>query len=633
MTEHVKIYGVQPRIQYTADGTSSTYEFPFVIFKTSDIEVYFADTLQDTSTYSVSGSRNSDGGSVTFGSAPASGTIITIVRNLSIERTSDFQEGGALRADVLNDELDYQIACQQQLADNLNRSMVLPPYAMDSDVKLTLPTPAAGKTLVWNANGTSLENSTIEVNALESTLNGYKTEAQNAASTATSKAGIAASKADIATTKASEAISAVNQLNSMRSNCITSIPQDIKLELDNGTLTLKSGSKYYAPNGAQYQITSDKTATSSSNGTRYVYINLTSSNLVIGPTMVETCSGSTDSLNGTAWHMWFDTTNSVINRYGSDGTTASSTCSLPLAIIKIAGGVITSIEKVFNGAGYIGHHAFVLPDVQALIPNGFNPDGTLKNINYNHTELTIIEMVYSPSNDIYRTLNIYKNGTNDVVWSGFYNGDIDTLDNIPNNSAQYYVKDENKVYTGNTKVQYTGTLLVRYGYNNTSVTKFDIEPVLSLATTNDNFFTGINKVITPANGDNSQQIANTAWVLSNTGSTPRDITELKDGEGSLVNANGLMNLSESWQNFDELIIIASSSSVGEKMTAFRISTYWLDSLLKISGSPVIWSNYNAAYLIIANYTATNPSTTSDLYISGHSYCYLNKIYGINRKSS
>jgi hypothetical protein len=33
-------------------------------------------------------------------------------------------------------------------------------------------------------------------------------------------------------------------------NCITSIPQDIKLELNNGTLTLKAGSKVYMPNGA-----------------------------------------------------------------------------------------------------------------------------------------------------------------------------------------------------------------------------------------------------------------------------------------------------------------------------------------------------------------------------------------------
>lgn len=202
MTEHVKIYGVKPRIQYVADGTSISYEFPFAIFSTSDIEVYFGSIKQDTSTYTVSEARHSDGGTVTFEVAPESGTTITIVRNLSIERTSDFQEGSTLRAKVLNDELDYQIACQQQIAENLNRSMVLPPYATDNDLDLTLPTPSAGKAIVWNADGTNLENSTVSVNALESTLNSYKTAAESAATTATTKAGIASDKADIATAKA-----------------------------------------------------------------------------------------------------------------------------------------------------------------------------------------------------------------------------------------------------------------------------------------------------------------------------------------------------------------------------------------------------------------------------------------------
>ena len=202
MTDHVKIYGVKPRIQYVADGTLTEYEFPFAIFKTSDIDIYFADTKQESDTYTVSEARHSDGGTVTFESAPEAGTIITIVRNLSIERTTDFQEGSTLRAKVLNDELDYQIACQQQIAENLNRSMVLPPYATDADVDLTLPTPSAGKAIVWNSDGTNLENSTVSVNALESTLKGYKESAESAASTASTKAGIASDKADLASTKA-----------------------------------------------------------------------------------------------------------------------------------------------------------------------------------------------------------------------------------------------------------------------------------------------------------------------------------------------------------------------------------------------------------------------------------------------
>ena len=211
MSNHIKIQGTSPRIQYVADGELNAYEFPFVIFNPSDINVYFNDKVQDSDTYTVAISKNTEGGEVSFETAPASGTIITIVRNLAIKRTTTFQEGGALRAKVLNNEFDYQMACQQQIADSLNRSMVLPPYAVDTDVDLTLPTPSAGKAIVWNSDGTNLENSAIKINELESTLKGYKESAESSATVATEKASIASNKADIASEKADIATQKANE--------------------------------------------------------------------------------------------------------------------------------------------------------------------------------------------------------------------------------------------------------------------------------------------------------------------------------------------------------------------------------------------------------------------------------------
>lgn len=259
MVNHIKIHGVKPRIQYVANGNLKKYEFPFAIFKTSDVDVYLDDKLLTISEYEVSVDPDIEGGAISFKVAPANGKVITIARNLSIERTTDFQEGGALRANVLNDELDYQIACQQQIADSLNRSMVLPPYAVDTDVDLTLPTPSAGKAIVWNKNGTNLENSTIKVNELESTIKGYKTEAQNAATTATNKAdiamtqaqtattqaGIATAKAEVATTKATEVSNALSGKTNTNMDNLTadgkkqisslSLPSDNVLTLSLGT--------------------------------------------------------------------------------------------------------------------------------------------------------------------------------------------------------------------------------------------------------------------------------------------------------------------------------------------------------------------------------------------------------------
>jgi len=391
MTDHVKIYGIKPRIQYVADGTLAVYEFPFAIFHTSDIDVYFGDVLQDSSTYTVSEVRHSDGGSVTFNSAPVSGTIITIVRNLSIERTSDFQEGSTLRAKVLNDELDYQIACTQQIAENLNRSMSLPPYA-DSEVDLTLPTPSAGKAIVWNSAGTALENSTVSVNALESTLNGYKTAAETAASTATTKANLASNKADIATTqagiattKATEATSAINQLNGIRTNCLVEIPQHIKLELDNGTLTLKNGSVLYQPNGAgivdTINITSDKTRIGGQANTQSMIFWDVSANGIRSRNLSTVISGTTVPSDFSNSPTWYDTENNRIIFYNNDGTIASSSGCFPLCIVtNDNSGTIISIDQIFNGMGYIGSTIYILPGVKGLLPNGYKTDGTLNNI-------------------------------------------------------------------------------------------------------------------------------------------------------------------------------------------------------------------------------------------------------------
>ena len=235
MNEHVKVRGVIPRIQYVADGLLATYEFPFAIFDASDIRVYLDDIQQNQNSYTVTGVRHSDGGSVIFNTAPNQGVVITIVRDLSIERTTDFQEGGALRADTLNDELDYQIACTQQIAENLNRSMVLPPYATDNDLDLTLPVPSAGKAIVWNSDGTNFENSTVAVNDLESTLNGYKTAAESAASTATTKAEIASDKADIATTKAQLASDKADIATAKAAEAVATLSNKASTDMDNLT--------------------------------------------------------------------------------------------------------------------------------------------------------------------------------------------------------------------------------------------------------------------------------------------------------------------------------------------------------------------------------------------------------------
>ena len=164
-------------------------------------------------------------------------------------------------------------------------------------------------------------------------------------------------------------------------NCITEIPQNVKLEYSGGTFTLKAGSKVYVPNGVDkfdvIDIKSDISITFTSSRKCFLYyynggLNFTDA--------IQNCvSGDTDPLAGQQWHTWYDTANNVIKRYTSDATTPTYTgISLPLALITISSSG-TTIDQVFNGFGYIGSHVFVLPGVKGLISNGYNDDGTLHN--------------------------------------------------------------------------------------------------------------------------------------------------------------------------------------------------------------------------------------------------------------
>lgn len=136
MTEPIVIGDIRPRIQAIGDGTQTEFIYPFPIFKSSDLEVYLDETLQSAG-YSVSGAGTSDGGSVIFDIAPLNGVTITLVRHLKIERTSDFSEGGAFHANVINQELDYIVAVSQQNAEAISRCLGL--HTTDGEASLVLP--------------------------------------------------------------------------------------------------------------------------------------------------------------------------------------------------------------------------------------------------------------------------------------------------------------------------------------------------------------------------------------------------------------------------------------------------------------------------------------------------------------
>ena len=168
-------------------------------------------------------------------------------------------------------------------------------------------------------------------------------------------------------------------------NRILEIPQDIKLELNNGTLTLKAGSKLYVPNGVGkfdvITVPSDVVLNFGTSSGLYFPIYNPSNNAQSG-WYIKTYSGAeAPTLSSTEQYgVWYDTTNNIIKQTSDNGSTWTGKYALPFVTVNLTSGSVTSIDQIFNGFGYIGSTVFVLPNVKCQSSIGRNADGTCTNL-------------------------------------------------------------------------------------------------------------------------------------------------------------------------------------------------------------------------------------------------------------
>ena len=253
-------------------------------------------------------------------------------------------------------------------------------------------------------------------------------QAALSATAASADADNAAESAGLAANSASEA--AIHNFKNKITNCITEIPQDIKLELKDGTLTLKAGSKVYVPNGVgvfdEVMISSDLSTTGFHDGQIMIFAQCSSLSSTSINAITEVLVSNAKSGTSPEVSLYYNTSLNMIYRYTSSSA-YDLRFALPIAICTRTSGKITSIDQVFNGFGYIGSTVFVLPGVKGLIPNGRNADGSLKN-----TEFTT-------SRASTKTLsNITAINTNIRIYSNNVGGGLlyyDLIKNINTNSA------------------------------------------------------------------------------------------------------------------------------------------------------------------------------------------------------
>ena len=123
------VSGTLTKNSYSGDGSTTVFAYGFKIFAAADLEVIIraatgAETTKTLTTdYSVSGVGADAGGSVTFGSAPASTETVVIRRKLTLTQGTDYVENDPFPADSHENALDRLTFISQDLQEELNRSL------------------------------------------------------------------------------------------------------------------------------------------------------------------------------------------------------------------------------------------------------------------------------------------------------------------------------------------------------------------------------------------------------------------------------------------------------------------------------------------------------------------------------
>ena len=305
----------------------------------------------------------------------------------------------------------------------------------------------------WNSltSALNLSASTSETNA-QTYMNNAKTYMDNAFSYA-------------------ESVNPNNLLNkSMITNCITHIPQDINLELNNGTLTLKAGSKVYVPNGFEADgttpkfdyvtIANDLTYKSTWGDGHKNFAIVTNNQTVLRMVRYDyVSSGATQPTPMGSGHAWYDTANNIVKRH--DGTSwLNDTESFFIAEMTGGSDGIASVDQVFNGFGYIGSTLFLLPGVRGLYPNSKNKDGSLKSIEYVSTKVSIITNPFGAAPSPSSCICMYKNGEVSVAYRYVESETAPTT-----TYTSWYNPKTNKVlYNGSTVSSWSPQEVIVLGY-------------------------------------------------------------------------------------------------------------------------------------------------------------------------
>ena len=201
-----------PRNSYTATSGQTSFNIGFEFFAIADVKVYRNGTLltynaspSSVSQYSITGTADAtdsanefgSGGSITLGSGATAGDIIVIIRDLVIERSTDFVPNATFNVTDLNSQLDQILAMVADLDQQSQRSVKL----LDTDTiaaTVTLPAKAtrASKVATFDSDG-NLETTIAAVDV--TTVAGIATDISTVAGISSNVTSVASNSSNINT--------------------------------------------------------------------------------------------------------------------------------------------------------------------------------------------------------------------------------------------------------------------------------------------------------------------------------------------------------------------------------------------------------------------------------------------------
>jgi hypothetical protein len=144
------------RASYSGNGSLATFAYGFKVFDQDDLTVILrasngTETVQTIVTdYTVTGVGDVGGGNVVFGTAPASGVTVVIIREQPLTQGLDLVPNDPFPAQSLEESLDKLTFVDQRLSESIDRALTFSVGDFVTDATLPFKEQRVGKVLAFN---------------------------------------------------------------------------------------------------------------------------------------------------------------------------------------------------------------------------------------------------------------------------------------------------------------------------------------------------------------------------------------------------------------------------------------------------------------------------------------------------